>query len=191
MRPRMELNELKALRRKEAFAARKIAFGEGHDEAANRNLLQAIAHHPHAEVIAGYMPIRTEVSPIATMTILHGQRKTICVPVIVGEAQPLRWAKWAPDTEMVEGAFKAQIPADPEFVTPDLVISPLVAFDMKGGRLGYGGGFYDRSLELLRSEKPIPAIGFAYSAQELSDLPLEETDQPLSAMVTESSIIRF
>ena len=191
MRPRMELAELKASKRKEAFAARKLADGQGHDEAANRILLEAIAHFPEAEVIAGYMPIRTELSPIATMTILHGQKKTICVPVIVGEAQPLKWAVWTPNVEMVEGAFKAQIPADPEYVTPDLVISPLVAFDRNGGRLGYGGGFYDRSLELLRSANAIPAIGFAYSAQELADLPLEPTDQPLSAMVTESSIMRF
>ena len=187
----MDLSERKTAKRKQAFAARKLAFAQNHDESANRNLLEALAHYPHAEIIAGYMPIRTELSPVATMTILYGQRKTICVPVIVEEGLPLKWAEWTPETEMVEGAFKAQIPAKPNFVSPDLVICPLVAFDRQGGRLGYGGGFYDRTLELLRAEKATPAIGFAYSAQELDDLPLEPTDQPLSAMVTESAIFRF
>ncbi|MEM9716821.1 MAG: 5-formyltetrahydrofolate cyclo-ligase [Pseudomonadota bacterium] len=187
----MDLIELKAEKRKQAFAVRKHAFGQGLDEAANANLLIALADFPEAEVIAAYMPIRTEVSPLATMTILQGQEKRICVPVITGEGQPLKWAVWTPEAEMVEGAFKARIPNNPEFVTPDVVIAPLVAFDRNGGRLGYGGGFYDRSLELLRSAKPTPALGFAYSAQELDGLPLEPTDQPLSMMVTEREILRF
>jgi len=66
---------------------------------------------------------------------------------------------------------------------------PLVAFDRNGGRLGYGGGFYDRSLEGLRAKRATLAIGFAFAAQEAENLPLEATDQPLDMIVTERGII--
>ena len=68
---------------------------------------------------------------------------------------------------------------------------PLVAFDISGGRLGYGGGFYDRTLALLRSKRPTLAIGFAYAVQMEEDLPLEATDQLLDMVITEEKIIRF
>lgn len=90
---------------------------------------------------------------------------------------------------MIEGEFGAQIPAAGEWITPEILIVPLVAFDRKGGRLGYGGGFYDRTLELLRAARPTLAIGFAYGAQEAENLPLEATDQPLDMIVTEAEII--
>jgi len=66
---------------------------------------------------------------------------------------------------------------------------PLVAFSRSGGRLGYGGGFYDRTLERLRARRPTLAVGFAYGAQEDPALPLEPTDQPLDVIVTEAEVI--
>ena len=74
-------------------------------------------------------------------------------------------------------------------MTPEVLIVPLVAFSRDGGRLGYGGGFYDRTLEALRSERPTLAIGFAYAAQEAKVLPLEDTDQPLDIIVTDREVI--
>ena len=81
------------------------------------------------------------------------------------------------------------IPKTGDWMTPQILIVPLVAFDRKGGRLGYGGGFYDRTLEGLRAAQPTMAIGFAYAAQEDENLPLEPTDQPLDLIVTEQGII--
>lgn len=92
---------------------------------------------------------------------------------------------------MIDGPFGAQVPRAGVWVTPDVVIVPLVAFDRKGGRLGYGGGFYDRTLEGLRAQAPVVAIGYAFAAQEAEDLPLEPTDQPLDMIVTEAGIRRF
>ena len=83
------------------------------------------------------------------------------------------------------------IPAVDDFFEPEILVVPLVAFDRQGGRLGYGGGFYDRTLELLRGKRPTLAIGFAYAAQEATDLPLEPTDQPLNMVVTENEVITF
>jgi 5-formyltetrahydrofolate cyclo-ligase len=72
---------------------------------------------------------------------------------------------------------------------PEILIVPLLAFNRTGGRLGYGGGFYDRTLEMLRAKRPTLAIGFAFAGQETDDLPLEPTDQPLDLIVTEQGVI--
>ena len=90
---------------------------------------------------------------------------------------------------MVPGEFGAKIPAEGAWMEPEILIVPLVAFNRRGGRLGYGGGFYDRTLEGLRAKRPTLAIGFAYAAQEDDDLPLEPTDQPLDLIVTENGVL--
>lgn len=92
---------------------------------------------------------------------------------------------------MVEGPFGARVPAQPHFFEPEIVIVPLVAFDRRGGRLGYGGGFYDRTLQKLRQKRATLAVGFAYAAQEADDLPLEPTDQRLDLVITEETILDF
>lgn len=187
----MAIAKQKSEARKQAFVARKVAHGTGLDEAANRNLIGQLALYRDAKIIAAYMPIRTEVSPIATMTILHGQEKRICVPVIQGDGMPLKFQEWTPDVEMVDGPFGASVPATGAFLQPDVVVTPLVAFDRKGYRLGYGGGFYDRSFEELTAIKPVVAVGFAYGAQELKSVPRERTDHKLDAMVTEAETLKF
>ena len=90
---------------------------------------------------------------------------------------------------LVPGPFGAMTPERPEFMAPEILIVPLVAFDRRGGRLGYGGGFYDRTMEQLRARRATLAIGFAYAAQEADALPLEPTDQPLDMIVTEAGVI--
>jgi 5-formyltetrahydrofolate cyclo-ligase len=90
---------------------------------------------------------------------------------------------------MVKGEFGAMIPEAGDWMIPQILIVPLVAFDRRGGRLGYGGGFYDRTLEKLRATRATMAIGFAYAAQEDENLPLEPTDQPLDLIVTEQGVI--
>ncbi len=109
--------------------------------------------------------------------------------MIEARAHPLKFAHWEPDMELVPGAFGALIPVAPSFFEPEILIVPLVAFDRLGGRLGYGGGFYDRTLQLLRARRATLAIGFAYGAQMAESLPLEPTDQPLDLIVTETNVI--
>jgi len=181
-----DLTAAKALARKEGFARRKAAYDAARaDQAAH---LSSILAGYRGVPLAGYMPIRTEIDPLPAMAeaAAHGP---VGVPVITGEGQPLLFSKWEPDTEMTDGPFGAQIPAKPDYFEPEIVIVPLVAFDRDGGRLGYGGGFYDRTLEGLRDRWTVMAIGFAFAAQEASDLPLEDTDQPLDFIVTEQGVI--
>jgi len=181
----------KAAARTHAFAARAEAHAEGLDGRACAALQDFLAEQPAAEIIAGYMAIRTEVNPLSVMTALHRAGKTLCVPVVMGAGRALAFSRWTPEGPLVKGAFGAMVPAHEDFLQPDLLIAPLVAFDNNGHRLGYGGGFYDRSLVHLRAQKPVRMIGFAYSAQALPALPTEPTDQPLDAVVTENGALWF
>ncbi|KMW56341.1 5-formyltetrahydrofolate cyclo-ligase [Candidatus Rhodobacter oscarellae] len=173
--------------RKAAFARRKPAHGAGLDAAAQRHLRDCLSQH-RGKPLAGYMPIRTEVDPVPVMADWDGP---VGVPVIQGAGQPLLFHRWTQGCDMVEGPFGARVPAAQEPVVPQVLIVPLVAFDARGFRLGYGGGFYDRTLEGLRARGPVVAIGFAFAAQEAAELPLEPTDQPLDAMVTDAGVTWF
>ena len=181
----MTLAERKNAARKAAFAARKSAHGAGQGHAGH---LSSILAGYRGVPLAGYAQMRTEIDPTAALeeASAHGP---VCLPVIVAKAQPLKFREWTPDCAMIAGTFGAQIPESGDWITPEILIVPLLAFSRTGGRLGYGGGFYDRTLEQLRAVKPTLAIGFAYAAQEMDDLPLERTDQPLDLIVTEQGII--
>lgn len=136
--------------------------------------------------LAGYMPMRNEIDPLASMRSHPGP---VCVPVIEGRARPLVFHGWTPETAMIEGAFKARIPVKGQPMVPQALIVPLLAFDRRGYRLGYGGGFYDRTLEMLRRAGPVFAVGLAYDAQQVPLVPTEPTDQPLDAIVTPQGLI--
>lgn len=181
----MDLNARKAATRRAAFARRKAAF-EAAGPGQAGYLSEVLAGY-RGVPLAGYMPIRTEISPMAAMAEASAYGP-VGVPVIQGAGLPLEFSRWEPDAPLREGPFGAQVPLRDDFFDPEILIVPLVAFDRKGGRLGYGGGFYDRTLERLRARRATLAIGFAFDAQEADDLPLEPTDQPLDMIVTESGV---
>ncbi|MDU8910256.1 5-formyltetrahydrofolate cyclo-ligase [Aestuariicoccus sp. MJ-SS9] len=176
----------KATARKAAFARRKVAHAADAGNVAGY-LSEVLAGY-RGVPLAGYMPIRTEISPLAAMeeAAAHGP---VGVPVIRGAGLPLDFSRWTPGCAMTDGPFGARIPAVDDIFEPEILIVPLVAFTRTGGRLGYGGGFYDRTLARLRARRATLAIGFAYAAQEAASLPLEPTDQPLDLIVTEQAIL--
>ena len=180
-----DLTAVKDQARKAAFAARKAAFAAGQGR-ASAHLAEALA--PHAgRALAGYMPMRTEIDPLEAMV---GHDGPVCVPVIMGAGQALRFRAWHPQAAMVAGEFGALIPEAGDWIEPEVLIVPLVAFDVRFYRLGYGGGFYDRTLEELRIRGPVLAIGFAFATQKLPVMPIEPTDEPLDLIVTEQGILR-
>ncbi len=181
-----DLAERKAAARKVAFARRAAAHAARAAGAAG-HLSSVLAGH-RGVPLAGYAAMRTEIDPLPALAeaAAHGP---VGLPVIEGVGRPLRFRAWSPGCTMVPGAFGAAIPETGDWITPEILIVPLVAFSRAGGRLGYGGGFYDRTLEALRAARPTLAIGFAYAAQEAEDLPLEPTDQPLDLIVTEAGVI--
>ena len=186
-----DLTEAKTRVRKQAFAARRLAHGAGLDRAACAHLDALLSDLPRGGVVAGYMPIRTEISPLPVMAALARRGVPVCVPVIRGEGRALVFSRWSPGSAMVDGPFGAAVPRDEELLVPEILITPLLAFDARGHRLGYGGGFYDRTFAVLRQGGGAIGIGFAYDAQERDDLPVEPTDQPLDALVTETGARRF
>ena len=190
------MNLTKAEARKRALELRRYAHEEQGSESERRERVAWAQMGLSATLdpwwgqmtLAGYIPIRTEIDPVPVMEQWEG---TVCVPVIRGDGQPLEFHRWTPDCEMVEGPFGTSVPASAEQVEPEILIVPLLAFDDWGFRLGYGGGYYDRTLEQLRKRRPILAVGFAYANQEIKSLPKELTDQRLDVMVTERGEIWY
>ena len=181
----------KEIIRKSALIARKKAYESNGNDIDISLLVDAVFSFPEVEIVSGYMPIRTEISPLAAMKNLASFGKRLCLPVVQSVGNPLYFKEWTPDSSMISGAFGAKIPKNGLVLKPELLIVPLVAFDRSGARLGYGGGYYDRSLEQLRRRKPTIAVGFAYSSQEVKKVPTERTDQQLDIIVTENEIIYF
>ena len=178
----------KAAARKAAEARRAEAHG-AQREAASAALAGHLAG-TEGRVISAYLPIRSEADPLPAMASL-ARANRICVPVIEGKERPLSFREWRPGCRLVPGPFGVQVPEDGAVLVPEILVVPLLAFDSDLFRLGYGGGFYDRTLERLRARRPTLAIGFAWAAQEAEGLPLEPTDQPLDMIVTEAGVIAF
>lgn len=182
--------DIKTAARKAAKARRKAARAAYPDAAAQAMavFLDTVPLEP-GEVIAGYRPIFSELDPTPLMVALHGRGFALCVPVIVGEARPLVFRRWTPDMMMEVGAFGAEIPVDAPEVTPSLLIAPMLAYDRALWRLGYGGGFYDRTLEKLRANGAARAYGYAYAEQEMAAVPVEPTDQKLDGVITPQGLL--
>lgn len=141
-------------------------------------------------IIAGYAAVRGEADPFPLMAALANQGHALCLPQTLDETLVFR--SWKPGDPLVVGRFNIPEPdAKAKERRPDLILVPLLAFDSHGYRLGYGGGFYDRYLSEHRAKRTIRAIGIAYAGQKVDELPREPTDEPLDAVVTEESVIRF
>jgi len=143
-----------------------------------------------SDVVALYCAIQSELDPRPLVETLWDRRITVCFPVVTEADTPLSFRTALPDTIFVEGAFGAAIPDESASeVIPTLIVAPLLAFDRRLYRLGYGGGFYDRTLDLLRRQAPTRAYGYAYAAQEIVSVPIEPTDERLDGVITEAAFI--
>jgi 5-formyltetrahydrofolate cyclo-ligase len=180
----------KAAARKSALAARATAHaaGQGAGRVAAGYALEAIGALHHVTTVAAYLPIRSELDALPLIYALRGLGYEICLPVVVGPAQPLSFRPGTVDGALETGGFGLRFPAGGEPVVPEVLVVPLVAFDDAGHRLGYGGGYYDRTLAALRASGPVHAFGFAYAAQRVPSLPATDTDMRLDAVITERGV---
>jgi 5-formyltetrahydrofolate cyclo-ligase len=175
--------------RSRAVAVRKSAF-ETHGTEASRMLaaygLDFIKVRP-GMIVSGFAAIRDEINPADLMLWLHAEGVRLALPVMVGKGKPLVMRAWSPGDAMEAAAWGIAEPTDdkPE-VEPDVVLVPLLAFDARGYRLGYGGGFYDRTLAKLRATRPVIAVGLAYDEQKVDAVPFESYDQRLDWVLTPS-----
>ena len=179
----------KATLRREAAARRAEAHATIDQHAAVERLddeLKPFAGH----AISFYMAMRSEIDPRPAMVraVLRGP---VLLPV-TRRGQPLMFRQWQPGTPMLSDKFGCEFPDEAqETGTPEVLVVPLLAFDGVGHRLGYGGGYYDRTLAMLRAGGPVTAIGFAFAAQEVERLPATTWDQRLDGVVTEREVRWF
>lgn len=181
--------DVKSELRAQALAARAaVPDREARQAVLTRQLASFLAGHAGATV-AGYWPMRGEADPRPAML---GHDGPLCLPVVLAPATPLIFRRWREGDPLEGGGLGTWHPPDSaEALRPDVVIVPLAGFDAAGGRLGYGGGFYDRTLEVLRGSGSVVAAGLAFDAQEVGLIPVEVTDQPLDLIVTESGLRRL
>ena len=146
---------------------------------------------PEYPVFSAYWPMKTELDVRPLMQTLFSRGFTVSLPVVSRKNAPLLFRRWEPDAELVAGPYGTEQPDEKyELVTPNVLLLPLLAFDRQGGRLGYGGGFYDRTVTILRQKGSPVVIGMAFSDQEIEEVPLEETDEKLNFVLTETEIIK-
>jgi 5-formyltetrahydrofolate cyclo-ligase len=143
---------------------------------------------PPGAVVSGYWPLGDELDPRPLLAVLRGQGCRIALPVTGERRTPLTFRLWDPAHRLVPGRFGTMIPDETQpKATPDVVLLPLLAFDRRGGRLGYGGGYYDRTLTQLRKNGgSILAVGLAYAAQETENVPFGPFDRRLDGICTEN-----
>lgn len=187
----MALAQVKAQARKDATKARRLAHETAKDDAPLLLASQRFPIMPKAgdSVVSAFFPYQSEIDTRLLLGKLAGEGWTTCLPIVIGQGEPLVFRRWMPGEPTVPGIWNIPRPTDEaEIVEPDVLMVPMLAFDRKGFRLGYGGGFYDRTLEALRKKKEIVAIGLAYSAQEVERVPHAAHDQPLDFVMTEKGV---
>ena len=191
------LTEAKSALRATARARRAAAHAELADRAgasARDNLLAAI-EVAAGVVLGGYWPFRDEIDSRPLFHHFHSHGHDCGLPVITGPTSggrvlPLAFRPWRPEMRLAKGRLGEPVPApDADYGTgelsPDILLVPLLAFDARGYRIGYGGGHFDATIADLRAAKPILAVGLAYSAQEVGAVPRGPHDQRLDWIVTE------
>lgn len=179
--------DAKAALRRSVMERRRAAHGSGAVPAASAvsdHLLVAIV--PQGKIIAGYWPLGDELDCRPALEALSAAGAQIVLPVVAGQGQVLIFRIWRPGDDLEQGPFGTMHPgARSPMAHPDVMLIPLIAFDRTGHRLGYGAGYYDRTLASYRAQKAIIALGLAYAVQEVDKVPIDHHDEPLDGVVTE------
>jgi 5-formyltetrahydrofolate cyclo-ligase len=143
-------------------------------------------------VVSGFSPLKSEISPLPLLRRLADAGASLALPVVIGRGQPLVMRAWSFGAPLVSGVWGIRgPPADAPELNPDIVIVPLLAFDRRGHRIGYGAGYYDMTIARLRAMKPVTAIGIAFGSQEIAAVPATPRDARLDLVLTERETIDF
>ncbi len=184
---------LKSTLRAAALARRDaLSDGQRHDAARAIAARADVFDIKPGTIVAGYIPMRNEIDPRPLMLRLTARGAWLALPTVTGRDAPLAFRAWQADDALVAGPFGTSHPEDhAEEVVPDIVLVPLAAFDRRGHRIGYGGGYYDRTLTMLRAAGPIVAAGVAFAVQEVENVPASHHDAPLDFVLTDVGTIDF
>jgi 5-formyltetrahydrofolate cyclo-ligase len=192
----MTLASAKSAARREAQTRRDRAYAA--DPEAGARLAEGIMSQAAALGLApgvaasAYWPMKSEMDTRPLMAALVEFGCVVALPVVMGKGKPLLFRRWRPGLELKSGTFGLSEPgADQPEIAPRVVFVPLLGFDARGNRIGWGAGFYDRTLATLRAKGPVTAVGVAYAAQELAGVPADAHDQPLDWIATERGMTRL
>jgi 5-formyltetrahydrofolate cyclo-ligase len=157
---------------------------------------EAIAERPFplkvraGTVISGFMPLKSEINPLPLLRKLEAMGAWLALPVVAGRGQPLIMRRWTFGAPLRAGVWGIREPRpEAEEVDPDILRVPLLAFDRAGRRVGYGGGYYDLTINGLRGRKTVAAVGIAFAAQEVAQVPTTPRDARLDFVLTEREVI--
>jgi 5-formyltetrahydrofolate cyclo-ligase len=179
-----ELREA-VLQRRDALAAPLRA--EAAEIIASRPLPVPV---PAGTVVSGFSSIRSEISPVPLLRRFAAAGASLALPAIIRRGDPLVFRAFQFGQELARGQWGIREPKpDAPEVRPDIVLAPLAVFDRRGNRIGYGAGYYDRTLRALRAMKPIVVIGLAFALQEVDEVPPRSWDEPLDLVLTEREVI--
>jgi|SRR5215213_5338493 len=185
------ISELKSIIRKDALMRRDALPAAERAKAAET--IAALAFPVPVErgqVVSGFFPLKTEISPLPLMRKLVDAGAQLALPVIDGRGKPLIMRAFAFGDALASGQWGIREPkADAAEVAPDILLVPLLAFDRQGHRIGYGAGYYDMTIGKLQAMKPVVAIGIAFAAQEIGEVPVTPRDARLDLVLTEREII--
>jgi 5-formyltetrahydrofolate cyclo-ligase len=187
------VSEFKATIRRDATTRRNAMPADERAQAA-----ETIAARPFPVLVApgmlvsGFMPLKTEINPLPLMRKLAGAGARLALPVIDGRGKPLIMRAFAFGDALNSGQWGIKEPK-PEAaeVAPDILLVPMLAFDRDGNRIGYGAGYYDMTIARFRAVKPVVAVGIAYAAQEIEQVPVTQRDARLDLVLTERGVIDF
>jgi 5-formyltetrahydrofolate cyclo-ligase len=187
-----KIEEAKAALRLKARSTRAAILNSTRSDAAKAvaaHFFKSVELKPH-EIVAGYWRIKDEMDCQPILIRLMDSFQPVCLPVVLGDDLPLELRLWEQGAPLYEAGFGTLAPSElsPQ-VEPDVIVMPLLGFDKRGTRLGYGGGYYDRTLEKLRKRPRL--VGIAFAAQELGEIPREPHDVPLDVIVTEQGARSF
>lgn len=186
------IEEAKAALRTEAHKRRAQLHPSLRLDAARDAVAHFLEHLPlgQGEVVAAYWPIRDELDIKDLIVRLMDSGQPVALPVVLGDEEPLELRLWQEGAPLYEAGFGTLAPEDSApRVEPDIILMPLLGFDRHGTRLGYGGGYYDRTLaHLVRRPR---LVGFAFARQEIDHIPRDAHDVPLDAIVTELGVRHF
>jgi 5-formyltetrahydrofolate cyclo-ligase len=177
--------------RRRLLAARRALTGaerDRHTRAIARELIAQLAD-VRAPLVGVYAPLADEVDPRELVDHLRARGIEVALPVVVGPDRPLVFRRWPSEAALVRGAHGVAHPAAGEAVLPEALIVPLVGFDDAGYRLGYGAGYYDRTLAAYG--RPPLTIGVGFELGRLATIHPQDHDRPLDRIVTETGVRRL
>jgi 5-formyltetrahydrofolate cyclo-ligase len=183
---------------KSALRASALAARDALPVAERRRAAQSIAMRrfpvPLGEgtIVAGYSPIRSECDPVPLMRSLAARGAQLALPVVHAKDRELAFSEWRQGEQLIAGPYGILQPrAEAYPLEPDIILVPLAAFDRRCRRIGYGVGYYDRTLADLRKRRVVIAVGVAFAIQEIEAVPSDEHDQRLDLVLTERETIDF